>query len=209
MHGNTKRLPANSLPKEDIDYLITFITNYASAHGVPLPGRVPGHRDKVLVLPADITKITVYSKYKQACSLSDLRVAGKSTFYQVWQEILPHISVSTPRTDLCFTCQKNNLAIQRSACLSNDEKVQCLTTAEEHLFLAQSEREYYNTQVKRANESLCTLQQGEKTPLSHYSFDFAQQVRFPFSAHKQALNISRSLVNVEFFGYVMMVKTSK
>ena len=163
MHGNTKRLPANSLPKEDIDYLITFITNYASAHGVPLPGRVPGHRDKVLILPADITKITVYSKYKQACSLSDLRVAGKSTFYQVWQEILPHISVSTPRTDLCFTCQKNNLAIQRSACLSNDEKVQCLTTAEEHLFLAQSEREYYNTQVKRANESLCTLQQGEKT----------------------------------------------
>ena len=58
MHGNTKRLPANSLPKEDIDYLITFITNYAPAHGVPLPGRVPGHRDKVLVLPADITKIT-------------------------------------------------------------------------------------------------------------------------------------------------------
>ena len=151
---------------------------------MPLPGRVPAHRDKVLVLPADITKITVYSKYKQACSLSDLRVAGKSKFYQVWQEILPHISVSIPSTDLCFTCQKNNLAIQRSACLSDDEKVQCLTTAEEHLFLAQSERKYYNTPVKRVNESLCTLQQGEKPPLSHYSFDFAQQVHFPFSAQQ-------------------------
>ena len=40
------------------------------------------------------------------------------------------------------------------------------------------------TLVKRANESLCTLQQEEKPPLSHYSFDFAQQVHFPFSTQQ-------------------------
>ena len=60
IHGNTKRLPANCLPKDDIEYLTKFITNYARAHGMPLPGRVTGHRDKVMVLPTDITKLVVY-----------------------------------------------------------------------------------------------------------------------------------------------------
>ena len=105
IHGNTKRLPTNCLPKDDIEYLTKFITNYARAHGMPLPGRVPGHRDKVMVLPTDITKLVVYSKYKQACTASGFLCAGKSKFYQLWQEVLPHISVNTPNTDLCFTCQ--------------------------------------------------------------------------------------------------------
>ena len=38
VHGNTKCLPANSLSTEDRDYLKTFVTNYARAHGIPLPG---------------------------------------------------------------------------------------------------------------------------------------------------------------------------
>ena len=89
IHGNAKRLPVNSFPKDDVQYL----TNYAGAHAMPLPGRVPGHRDKVMVLPTDITKVVVYNKYKQACSASGFRAAGKRKFYEFWQEVLPHISL--------------------------------------------------------------------------------------------------------------------
>ena len=67
-HGNSKRLPANSFPAEETSHLAMFIKNYARAHGLPLPGRVPGHRDKVVILPSDITKTVVYAKYKEACT---------------------------------------------------------------------------------------------------------------------------------------------
>ena len=106
VHGNTKPLPTNSLSTEDRDYLKTFVTNYARAHGIPLPGRIPGHRNKVILLPTDITKVFVHSKYKEACSERGFRPAGKSSFYQLWQDVLPHISVSTPSTDLCRVPEK-------------------------------------------------------------------------------------------------------
>ena len=47
VHGNARRLPPNTLPQEEVVHLVTFIKNYDRAHGLPLPGRVPGHRDKV------------------------------------------------------------------------------------------------------------------------------------------------------------------
>ena len=53
-HGNSKRLPANSFPAEETSHLAMFIKNYARAHGLPLPGRVPGHRDKVVILPCQV-----------------------------------------------------------------------------------------------------------------------------------------------------------
>ena len=66
---------------------------------------VPSHHrgGNRIVLSSDITKVFVY-KYKEACIASGFRHAGKSKFYQVWQEVLPHISVPTPSSDLCFTC---------------------------------------------------------------------------------------------------------
>ena len=201
IHGNTKRLPANSLPKDDIEYLTKFITNYARAHAMPLPGRVAGHRDKVIILPTDITKLVVYTKYKQACTASGFRCVGKSIFYQLWLDVIPHISVSTPSTDLCFKCQRNNMAIQQSACLPDTIKAQRLATAQEHLALAHREREYYNSQVKAANTSLVSQQgKGEKPRMSHYSYDFAQQVHFPFSAQQTGPEYFKTARKCGIFG---------
>ena len=44
-----------------------------------------------MVLPTDVTKVVVYSKYKHE---SGFQCASKSKFYQLWQEVLPHISDS-------------------------------------------------------------------------------------------------------------------
>ena len=101
-HGNAKRQPKN----------VTFVKNYARAHAMPMPGRMPNHKDKVMVLPSDVSKVFVYSKYKEACTHNHWSAVGRSLFYQIWQELLPFISISTPSTDLCFTCQQNSLSIQ-------------------------------------------------------------------------------------------------
>ena len=42
-HGNVKRLPSNVISFEEVT---TFIQNFARANGMPLPGRVPNHRDR-------------------------------------------------------------------------------------------------------------------------------------------------------------------
>ena len=151
-HGNLKRLPTNTLPEAIVEYIVTFITNFASAHALPLPGHVPGHKDKVMILPSDLPKAAVYARYQQACAGAGIQAVGRSKFYDTWQSLLPHISVSTPSSDLCFVCQQNNLAIQKSVCLSDDKKSAWIQVAQTHLDRAKTEREYYNVHIKEAKE---------------------------------------------------------
>ena len=147
---------------------------------MPLPGRVPGHRDKVMVLPSDITKTHVFTKYRDACSSNGWTAVGRTKFYDVWQNILPHISISNPSSDLCFTCQQNSLALQKSVCLPEEEKSRRLQVAQDHLYRAKTERQYYKAQVDTAVSSWSTSESQKQNPrLCHYSYDFAQQVHYP------------------------------
>ena len=84
---------------------------YARAHGLPLPGRLPGHRDEAVALPSDVTKVFMYGKYRAACDENGWLAAGRNN---TWQELLPQISASTPSTDLCFTCQQNTVTSEVS-----------------------------------------------------------------------------------------------
>ena len=86
VHGNSKRLPHNVLTLENTEKVTAFIKNYAPAHGLPLPGRVPGQCNKVIVLPANYLKAFVYRKYQEACSNSNTCVStvGRSKFYDMW-----------------------------------------------------------------------------------------------------------------------------
>ena len=121
--------------------------------------------DKVMVLPTDVTKAVVYSKYKQACEANDWIAFGCSGFYELWQQLLPHISVSKPSTDLCFTCQQNNLSIQQSSCLTEEEKQRRLITAQDDLALARKEWECYNDQLVVAKNSRETRNQANNRTL--------------------------------------------
>ena len=132
-HGNSKQLPANALSQDAVEYITTFIKNFACAHALPLPGRLPGHKDKVLVLPSDLSKATVFERYREVCEKAAISPAGRTKFYDTWQSLLPHISVATPSSDLCFVCQQNNLAIQQSEGLSEEEKIEHLQIANDHL----------------------------------------------------------------------------
>ena len=106
MHGNTKHSPHNAMSPEHLGFLAEFTKNTASAHGLSLPGTLPNHEQKVLLLPSDMSKLEVYHRYKTACSQANFSPIGKSKFYSVWKEALPFIGTMKPATDLCFDCQQ-------------------------------------------------------------------------------------------------------
>lgn len=131
IHGNVKCLPSNSIPFEEVKRVSTFIENFARANGMPLPGRVPNHPDKVMILPADVAKQFIYDKYCDMSTTSGGVVVGHSKFYGIWHHNLPHISISKPSSDLCYTCQSNAMALQKSIALS-EEKAKLLEMAQRH-----------------------------------------------------------------------------
>ena len=176
MHGNIKRTPHNATPHAHVEFLTEFIKNMGDTHGLPLPGRLPSHDQKVLLLPSDMNKQVVYRQYKSACRESGITPAQKSKFYSVWNEALPYIGTMKPSSDLCFECQQNITQILRSAHLSEEEKSCRLAAAEAHLALAKAERANYNAEIKRCTEA---YQPGQRPMVMHYSFDYAQQVHFP------------------------------
>ncbi len=64
MHGNRKRKPWNAAHFEDKELAVTFITNYAEVHALPLPGRMPRFKDyNIMLLPSVTTKASVYREY--------------------------------------------------------------------------------------------------------------------------------------------------
>ena len=57
MHGNTKRLPANTIRFTDAQRVVQFVQTYAEAHAILLPGRIPGYkRFDLQLLPSSTMK---------------------------------------------------------------------------------------------------------------------------------------------------------
>ena len=48
------------------------------------------NHDKDMVLPSDITKSHVLTKYRDACLNNGWTAAGRSKFYDVWQSFTSH-----------------------------------------------------------------------------------------------------------------------
>lgn len=56
-HGNTKKLPANSLSFRDIENVKEFLHEYAEANAILLAGCIPGYkREDLQLLPSSTTK---------------------------------------------------------------------------------------------------------------------------------------------------------
>ena len=121
-HGNTKKLPHNAFSLEMTQQILHFILKYAEIHALPLPGRLPAHRDfQVMLLPTDVTKSKVFIEYKNACNLATEICCSKSHFLSLWRKQLPHIRVMKPYTDLCDTCQQLSREITLTTNLPDEE----------------------------------------------------------------------------------------
>ena len=88
-----------------------------------LPGRVPGYKSSdVKLLPSSTTKHAIWELYLQAAATSVMRAVAYSTFTQLWRQLLPHVVVMKPMSDLCWVCQQNSTAIMRAANCPEEEK---------------------------------------------------------------------------------------
>ena len=112
---------------------------------------------------------------------------SETVFRHTWKKLLPFIVTARPMTDLCWTCQKNNVMIYRSVSLTEADKSDRLIQQELQLETVKQERAAYNKMVGSAKDvcrqlGVCEL--SANTPCSrqiemHYSFDYAQQVHLP------------------------------
>lgn len=85
-HGNSKRLPSNTLPQRVTENVHNFLTNYVEENAIVLPGRIPGFkRDDVKVLSSNETKTSVWRVYNDTCKASGEQAVCYSKFADMWQ----------------------------------------------------------------------------------------------------------------------------
>lgn len=120
-------------------------------------------------------------------------MVAQKTFYKLWNTYLPRVIPMKPMTDLCWTCQQNSTVLMRAANQQDSAKSAVLLAAQQHLTAATTERSVYTSDIARAKECLAdhgivslSDPSSEHWPCSidimtHYSFDFAQQVHYPAS----------------------------
>ena len=88
------------------------------------------------------------NSYSTVCMQTNQRALAKRTFLGIWKEMLPNIVIMKPMADLCWTCQKNSIPIQRASNLPEEEKSERLVQAESHIASAQEERHFYHEVCK-------------------------------------------------------------
>ena len=196
IHGNAGRSPSNACSEPDKNDIKTFIVNYAAAHGMPDPGRDLRHgkgRLRIL-LPSVLNYTSVHRSYELSLQSEGKPFVGYRTFMRCWQEVCPHIVFSKPRSDLCMTCEDFKKEINKIASdldeKREDEKAKVYKKALEHIEEAKKERTYYRACSKLAEEhylklGLCNIPAKPEKPnsrkiMQHYSWDFAQQLHYPY-----------------------------
>lgn len=186
-HKNAKRLPSKSLRYEDTRRVVDFIVNYANINAIELPGRTPKHWvTNAKLLPTNTTKRLVYDNYQTDCEANGHRAVKLRTFRKLWQQLLPFVRTMPPASDLCWTCQDGTNRIARAANKSLEVKRKLVQELERHHQIVDQERKQYQRVVQQVKEQLpADSVLRESVPCSfngsnHLSFDFAQQVHFPY-----------------------------
>ena len=183
IHKNCKRKPHKRTSIDTVGNVKEFVEKFADNHALPLPGHLPAYKDyKVVLLPSDMTKVYVYRQYVKAYEYENQgsdAVISRRTFENLWGQLCPYVAVMKPATDLCFECQQNTSLVMRAANMPDVVKTKRLSDAQKHLSLAHMQRQHYNDQCEQAKQALEIS--STNPPYMHYSFDFAQQIHFPYS----------------------------
>ncbi len=189
-HGNTGKKPKHACSREDIQTVLTFIANFTAIHGLPDPGRdLRAGKGKVTIyLPTVMNYMAVHRIYRKSLENIDGRIVEYHTFRRLWVENYPHIVFSKTRSDLCMTCEEYKKQINAAiATGTEEEKLESLDRAKEHLLAAQKERNHYRCSMKIAKQSYAASIDSEQQiapDIMHYSWDFAQQLHYPYEDHQ-------------------------
>ena len=142
-HGNRRRLLHNAFSPDTVNGVVRFIDNLLE--NMPLHYLVGFLDLNVLtkILPSSETKTSVFRLYEQSAKIAGSHAVGHSKFLQLWNDLVPRVVISEPMTDLCHTCQKNNVKIYRAVNIPDSEKSKLLKEMETHLLNAERERSLY------------------------------------------------------------------
>ena len=103
--------------------VVRFITNCAEENAVLLPGHIPGYkRSDLQLLPTNTTKREVWNDYVKAIATLTFWLVGYQSFCEIWRKYVPHIIITKPKSDLCWTCQQNSFQMTATANRSDEEK---------------------------------------------------------------------------------------
>ncbi len=205
-HGNTGKKPKHACSKGEIQAVLTFIANFASIHGLPDPGRdLRAGRGRVTIyLPSVMSYMAVHRIFRKSMEESNGRIVEYHTFRRLWVENYPHIIFSKTKSDLCMTCEDHNKQINAAIAAGTDqEKLESLEKAKEHLLAARKERDHYRHSLEIAKQSLEANQGADAKAVPetmHYSWDFAQQLQYPYEDHQVGPIYFKSPRTAQLFG---------
>ena len=215
LHGNTNKTPAHTLSQEAIENVVKFIENYASAQGLPDPGRLERVTREIL-LPSNNNYLLIWKLYSEG----NPKISYNS-FRKIWNNSLPYIKFQQCKSDLCDTWEELKNKIQYS---KNPESLELIIKQyQEHSRRAKTARQYYKEQIESTKKSWVSLSEDTKEKIlknystgnrikkckiepcsndlsMHYSFDFCQQVFYPYSPQQRGKEYFKSARKCNIFG---------
>lgn len=123
---------------------------------------------------------------------------SRSAFYRILRnDVCKHIKIRSSGTDMCSACERvkvelRSLYQKKAVGLTDDIPELIPDELSRHINLARAARMDYRADQQRAGEGL----------ISHFSFDFAQNLTLPQCADQPGDLYFRSLRNVYLFGIV-------
>ena len=191
-HGNKGKIAKHACKEEDKNNVRIFLENFAAAHGLPDPGRdLRAEKGRLKIyLPTVMDYSFVHRIYEQSMVSQNTDSVKYQTFRRIWIDIFPNIVFSKPKSDMCITCEDNKKEINASAASGDeDRKLDSLMIARDHILAAKKERDYYRDTILQAKKHLHKIMPSGKfgkdnNSKMHYSWDFAQQIHFPYEDHQ-------------------------
>ena len=91
-HGNTKRIPPNTLSHTVVEDVNAFLSKYAEDHAVSLPGRIPGYKDEdIKLLPSHETKMSVWRSFEASCKAAGKQAVSYPKFVKLWEQFAHNV----------------------------------------------------------------------------------------------------------------------
>lgn len=215
IHGNVGHKSPNAYTDAEREAVKSFILNFSEIHGLPDPGRDvrKGKGRLRIFLPSLLNYTSVHRSYKDSLGAIDKEAIPYRTFLDIWQKELPHIEFNRPRSDLCMTCENFKKALNQVTAESIEEQEKQEATiyqqALDHLNYVKKERLYYKSYVhesvidyKKINK-IATMQMGQENSLDivmSYSWDFAQQLQYPFEEQQVGPIFFKTPRRAQLFG---------
>lgn len=140
--------------------------------GLPQPSAEHGRANEApLFLPASEGYHTVHHKYVESCMISGNVAAKYHSFRLIWLRCVPHIKFMTLCTDVCQTCE--DFHAQTLHATSEVDKLLFSRQFQDHVTLAQKERQFYLESIQRAEKCSLNTSSGSVPSYSYFTFDFA------------------------------------